>query len=406
MYSNNDWRCYQEYDNYLEHKFSIQGAKNKLKQFSKSVSDVGNKLRTSANNAVSNVKSKISDKSSSKKTEEKKETVSAAKPGKWEWPNGKNSKEYNHWYYENHTKIKNMEARIANGEIEEPTFNGKRWSEMSDFEKQMYMNKNGDSNISELFISQYWNRPLSLIFGIINPKSGMLGIYAESVGRDFIATNAYLKTAEQTIERKLSRGEIDPETGFKKKTKEMSRKEDLDQVNPGFKNWDTNSKNNCMLCTTTYDLRRRGYDVTANKSTEGFEVAALNDWYPDAEIKTVKSEPIATNYWGEIDADRYWQEQPARATKNAEKLINELEKQPDGARGNLMVYWAGFSGGHSMAYEIVNGQVMILDGQSNTIYDSRSEVMSLLKNCDGDFNYARLDNVDVDPEAIKRASKS
>lgn len=184
-------------------------------------------------------------------------------------------------------------------------------------------------------------------------------------------------------------------------------KDDLNQVNPGFYNWNSNSKNNCMLCTTTYDLRRRGYDVTANKAVQGFETAAVTDWYPDAKVKTVKSEPIP-----QMEGDRiyltqdYWNEQPARAEKNAKKLINELEKQPDGARGNLMVTWAGFSGGHSMIYEIVDGEVMILDGQSNKIYDSNSEIMELLSNCDGDLEYTRLDNVDFDPEAIKRASKS
>lgn len=409
MYSENDWRNYQEYDYYLEHKFSLpkinlSGAKKKITDAVKSFTNKSSNTSTKTSEKKSSTNKNFSAKNNSNKKvsekEEKKESESAAKPGKWDWPEGKNSKEYNHWYYENHTKIKRMNEAIAGGEVEEPVFNGKRWSEMNDFEKQAYLEEGKKSNNAEMFISQFLQRPLSLF-------TGNVGGYVNAAARDFLADYAYVKTAKQTVDRKLSDGEVDKETGFKKKTKEMSREDDLNQVNPGFYNWNSNSKNNCMLCTTTYDLRRRGYDVTANKAVQGFETAAVTDWYPDAEVKTVKSEPIP-----QMEGDRiyltqdYWDEQPARAEKNARNLIKELEKQPDGARGNLMVTWAGFSGGHSMIYEIVDGEVMILDGQSNQVYDSNSEIMDLLSNCDGDLEYARLDNVDFDPEAIKRASKS
>lgn len=410
MYSQNDWRAYQEYEYALEHKFSLpkinlSGAKKKITDAVKKFTNKSSSTSTKTSEKKSSTNKNFSVKNNSNKKvseKEKKESTPVAKPGKWTWPEGKNSKEYNHWYYENHTKIKRMNEAIESGQMEEPVFNGKRWSEMSDLEKQAYMDKNNESNNAEMFISQFLQRPLSLF-------TGNVGGYVNAAARDFLADYAYVKTAKQTVDRKLSDGEVDKETGFKKKTKQMSREEDLNQVNPGFYNWNTNSKNNCMLCTTTYDLRRRGYDVTANKSTDGFETGAVNDWYPDAEIKTVKSDPIPTikdSQGREYLTSDYWNEQPARAEKNAKKLIKELEKQPDGARGNLMVTWAGFSGGHSMVYEIVDGEVMILDGQSNKIYDSNSEIMDLLSNCDGDLNYARLDNVDVDPEAIKRASKS
>lgn len=403
-YTENDWRAYQEYEYALAHKislpkFDLSGAKKKIRNTAKSVSD---QISRSSSRVSSEVSAKVS---SVRESINNRKPVSIAKPGKWTWPNGKNSKEYNHWYYMNFTRFKRMEkgkgsSRTNNRSTKNVRFGGKRWSEMTESERQAYFDESRNSNNSEFFIQNLINRPIYVLTGNV---SG----YKRNLARNFLADCAYLKTAKQTVQRKLSNGAVDKTTGFKRKTKQMSRQEDLNQVNPGFYNWNTNTKNNCMLCTTTYDLRRRGYDVTANKATHGFETEALTDWYPNAEIKTVKTEPIPQIEGDYITLnDEYWAEQPERAKKNAENLLNELEKQPEGARGNLMVTWAGFSGGHSMAYEIVNGEVMILDGQSNTIYDSESEIMDLLSNCDGDLQYARLDNVDVNPEAIKRASKS
>lgn len=399
-YTENDWRAYQEYEYALAHKislpkFDLSGAKKKIRNTAKSVSDQISRSSSRVSSKVSSVRDSVKNVS----------PASIAKPSKWTWPNGKNSKEYNRWYYLNFTKPKRMRKnigsnRVNNRNTKNVRFGGKRWEDMSDAEKQHYLYQSKQSDISEFFLESLVYRPLSVLtLDVPN--------YTRSLAREFVADYSYLKTAEQTIQRKLTKAPVDKATGFKKKTKQMSRKEDLNQVNPGFYNWNANTKNNCMLCTTTYDLRRRGYDVTANKSTSGFETDAIKDWYPDAEIKTVKSEPIPQIQGDYITLNNeYWAEQPSRAKKNAENLLNELEKQPEGARGNLMVTWAGFSGGHSMAYEIVNGEVMILDGQSNKIYDSESEIMDLLSNCDGDLQYARLDNVDVNPEAIKRASKS
>ena len=52
--------------------------------------------------------------------------------------------------------------------------------------------------------------------------------------------------------------ERDPESGLLLKHSKMSKQEDMFMVNPEYKNFDANTMNNCMLCTTAYDLRRRG----------------------------------------------------------------------------------------------------------------------------------------------------
>lgn len=190
---------------------------------------------------------------------------------------------------------------------------------------------------------------------------------------------------EKSAAKRKAGEEKDSKTGFALKAEEMTKEKDLKSVNPGFKNLNDNTKNNCMLCTATYDLRRRGYDVTANKASYGYTYKDVKRWYPKAELKSVD----------------FKNEKGKTSSKVAtQRLKSELESQGVGARGNLMVEWKrGHGSGHSMAYEVTDKGVMIFDAQSGKTYKpekilSRSEAAT----------YARLDNVDFDPKTIKECA--
>lgn len=216
---------------------------------------------------------------------------------------------------------------------------------------------------------------------------------ADSTAKAIQAGSAYIKTKKFTKERAL--GETDPKTGFKLKHSELTEKEDLARVNPSFHNFDSNTKSNCMLCTTTYDMRRRGYDVTAKTAGAGFYNDEVKTWYPKAKVeKIVGVDPKAKN--------PKRQGHGRKVNDGIEKFTKAALEQGEGARGNIMVTWFPYYGGHSMVYEVSGGQVRILDGQSNKIYNNPSKI---LKQTTGEFEYARLDNVDFDPEAIKRCCR-
>ena len=180
-------------------------------------------------------------------------------------------------------------------------------------------------------------------------------------------------------------GEVDKKTGFhKKQDREYTRKEDMKSVNPGFKNLNANTKNNCMLCTMTYDLRKRGYAVSANTGMSGYYSDDIKRWYPKAKVQTVKN----------TDADG--KKSRSALVKNT---IDELEKMGPGARGNLAVMFSSSklfdvpAGGHSMAFEISpQGKLEILDCQTNKVYSNPQSILSRCMNVD----YSRLDNVDLD----------
>lgn len=185
----------------------------------------------------------------------------------------------------------------------------------------------------------------------------------------------YFKNREKT-------SVFDKSTGLYKKTRKESRESDCAKVNPGFKRSNSNYTTNCVLCTVTYDLRRRGYDVTAGVSATGHDQKDVNRIYPDAKIVEIDG---ATSD-GKYSSDK--------ARKN---LLNELKKQPN-SRGDITMRWP-IGGGHSVAYEVdKSGKVTVLDTQANRIYKNPNELL----NYASAYSYARFDNIQPDYNVIRK----
>lgn len=199
--------------------------------------------------------------------------------------------------------------------------------------------------------------------------------------------------AAKKYSRERARAPKDKKTGFALKQKDLVEKEDLKRVNPSVYNFDSNTKSNCVLCTLTYDMRRRGYDVTAKTAGAGFAANDLKQWYPKAKVNSV----VGTAPNNTLAEKAVYRRNVTKSGSDA--LIKELLKQPNGARGNINVIWANSFSGHSMAYEVHDGKVRILDGQVNKIYEDPWKV---LKNTNGAYTYSRLDNVNFNPKTIKR----
>ena len=199
-------------------------------------------------------------------------------------------------------------------------------------------------------------------------------------GAEFV--NGFINSKKYENER--SDNSVDPKTGFKLKDQEYSKEEDLKRVNPDFKDFNTNSKNNCMLCTVTTELRRRGYDVTANKAGYGYFTKDLERWFPGVQVETY--------------SPSFYSQYPTYQGVSQQMLSSN----PEGSRGNFIVEFA-FGGGHSMFYEVENGEIVVRDGQTGQTY-KKEEIRTILKYC-SKVQWARLDNLDFDPEAIKECCR-
>lgn len=125
--------------------------------------------------------------------------------------------------------------------------------------------------------------------------------------------------------------------------------DDAARVNPKFKfdedeeANDSPTGNNCGLCAFTYDLRRRGYDVTAKCSVDGIQPRRLaQDIYQNPEVDFASCDS-----W-----DDFFESMP--------------EIYSNGSRGMLSLYPKGDrDSGHAVNFEIQSGKLIVIDPQSN-----------------------------------------
>lgn len=149
----------------------------------------------------------------------------------------------------------------------------------------------------------------------------------------------------------------------------LATKESLEQslkaVNPHFEEG-PEYQYNCMFCSTAFDLRQRGFDVEAKPRRMGGRTNEILTWYKGA--KKI----------------------PAQGVNNA---LTELKKFPNGARGNICM--SGRFGGHSVAFQIVDGDPLFINAQGNEILDLKEirRTFSL-------FEIIRTDNCEINWETI------
>lgn len=165
------------------------------------------------------------------------------------------------------------------------------------------------------------------------------------------------------------------------------------QINPNYPKPGT--KMNCRRATFAYEMRRRGYDVQATPShfatgqdSRGLQRATMSP--------AIKHESI----WGqkEVAPERtFMRETPQR---RSELIFESLNKYPDGARGELGVGWQ-FGGGHSMAFEKVNGKAVVFDTQTAKIYRDPASFSDFAKVTHA-AAHTRTDNAKLDEQYLRR----
>lgn len=191
------------------------------------------------------------------------------------------------------------------------------------------------------------------------------------------------------------------------------------QINPDYGGLGT--KMNCRRCTFAYELRRRGYDVAATKTTNanGQNFAglfnALNDpkadFLPTSKTGIVRS--LMKKGSGAGPSDMQFAMDTFGPTGKikvkavsswTESIFGDLAKQPNGARGELTMLWGG-GGGHSVAWEIIGGKPVIFDAQSGKVFKDSFDLSKGLPSIK-EAGFTRLDNVEVNPEFLMRWLKN
>ena len=124
---------------------------------------------------------------------------------------------------------------------------------------------------------------------------------------------------------------------------------------------------NCQRCVPTYEMRRRGYNVTAQPISSGSDHLAYHPF------------DVWQNY-KEISC----------SGSGLSDIRSAMSTWGDGARAQVVVYWNNGEGGHTFAAEQVNGKTYFVDHQTNSVYDA-DWVFSKVEH--GATSFCRIDNL-------------
>lgn len=198
-----------------------------------------------------------------------------------------------------------------------------------------------------------------------------------------------IETLQKGIKQKASIGKDVEKTGksniieLKNMFREIIGKHTIDDdigtaeaptCNPNRKT-DLTYKNNCQRCVQTYEIRRRGYDVEAQKRKN---------------VKTSKGDSIV---WGnECFTDSSGNPVSYTYGQTAAQVKREIESAPDGARYGIYVVWKGRGrGAHVFNAEKENGVVRYIDAQVGDTDVERYFSMGSAKK----FGYLRMDDKQI-----------
>lgn len=183
-------------------------------------------------------------------------------------------------------------------------------------------------------------------------------------------------------------------------------------------------KVNCRRCTIAYEMRRRGYDVTATKTTTGSgqdAVGMYNLTNPDkkafkgGKIKLLneltkefvkESEGKPTPFKDALTNGSTGENKIERTRDDITvDILMGLSKQPNKARGELGVTWKA-GGAHSVAWEIVNNKPVIFDTQTGKVYKDAGDLGWDFGRHVKDAGFTRLDNKELSDEYLARWVKN
>ena len=227
---------------------------------------------------------------------------------------------------------------------------------------------------------------------IVTSKYTAVNKMDDAVGKPVEPTPAKQKPKNAASDEELS--------VFAKKTSPTTNDEDMAVINPNF--YDDELKyqydENCAVCSLTYDMRRRGYDVVAGPEgmgawgaygDMGISLSEMVDWYV-----TETGAPAGANLKGSAS---YKVKNPE--VQDMSGLLNlaeaDMTSYGEGARGFLSVTWDTF-GSHAIAWEVENGKVVIRDCQNN-----RKSDLSYYADCITSFSFLRTDDLEISKNALK-----
>jgi hypothetical protein len=161
--------------------------------------------------------------------------------------------------------------------------------------------------------------------------------------------------------------------GIPKSWKKLGIADDsLKKVNPHYSLANEEYSTNCINCISAYEMRKRGYDVTARPATK--------------------------NHYLARNPEAAWIDPDVRLTKGSglEDILNVAKEWPDSARAEIAVSWKAGNKGHVFIAEKEKGVVSFYDVQSGE--ECSEKVFSKVK--ENETRFWRIDNLEPSDRGI------
>jgi len=185
-------------------------------------------------------------------------------------------------------------------------------------------------------------------------------------GEEISQADADLAVEESAKHDKIEMGAVTD--NFDRKIRLTESTEDLQKTNPNYEKKEYQWRNNCQRCVPTYEMRRRGYKVTAKPI-----------------LKKVSEDFLANNYTAAWEnQDRIW----CMQENGLQQIKKQMAAWGDGARAEISITWKNSGTGHVFVAEQRNGVTVFIDPQTGNADCSRY-FENVVK---GKTNILRIDN--------------
>lgn len=145
---------------------------------------------------------------------------------------------------------------------------------------------------------------------------------------------------------------------------------------------------NCQRAVVAYELRRRGYDVTAQPTYQG-------DRLPSG---VTRRDGLRNGRW----MGAFQNANPDKIRDTAASLTAKMKEYGEGSRAILQIAWKGGHSGHVVNVEYRHGRVLLFDAQIGKRYNA-SELFAVVKS--GSSQLVRVDNLRISARARKSVTK-
>lgn len=189
-----------------------------------------------------------------------------------------------------------------------------------------------------------------------------------------------------------------------KKTHDEITRDVIPSINKGHPT-EPGTSMNCRRCTFTYEMRRRGYDVKATRSLSGTGQDAQGLYSattPKSLDRAVRKEHgRPQSVWGQNAINTKVNGRDMSPEGKSKAIFDALSREPEGSRGELAFGWP-FGGGHSVAYEVINGRASVFCTQTQRSWSSPESFHTQMGAMINDAAYTRLDNKELNNDFLKR----